>query len=415
MRPLGGEWYIGIDLGVRWTQVSCYYPGLPEPETKSTVAGKEMYRIPTALCRQKKTGRWCFGEEAGRLAESGEGMYADYLLSRAEKGEAILLDQEYQAGSLLQIFLWKVIQMALPPRGVRAVTKCVFTVGRLTEGLAGLLLELSGNLGFLGQQVLVQDSRESFYAYAVSQDPALWNYDVMLYSCEEDEIWQKRLVCNRKTRPKVAVVEESCLGKLPEEVKEWDAAFARLLRQTMAKKIVSAVYLTGSGFEGNWMDESLQVVCQGKRAFQGKNLFTKGACYAGMLMHRREEAETVYFCEYKMTEHIFLKITSGDEEGVYFLVEAGDNCHQVAKSFRILTEKEAFLDLWVQGLDGRGARIERLNLPGLENAKSRRNRLEVSLWLEGDAAIVKIKDIGWGDLQPGTGLDWEFEIGLAQS
>ena len=180
MRPLGGEWYIGIDLGVRWTQVSCYYPGLPEPETKSTVAGKEMYRIPTALCRQKKTGRWCFGEEAGRLAESGEGMYADYLLSRAEKGEAILLDQEYQAGSLLQIFLWKVIQMALPPRGVRAVTKCVFTVGRLTEGLAGLLLELSGNLGFLGQQVLVQDSRESFYAYAVSQDPALWNYDVML-------------------------------------------------------------------------------------------------------------------------------------------------------------------------------------------------------------------------------------------
>ena len=116
-----------------------------------------------------------------------------------------------------------------------------------------------------------------------------------------------------------------------------------------------------------------------------------------------------------MTEHIFLKITSGDEEGVYFLVEAGDNCHQVAKSFRILTEKEAFLDLWLQGLDGRGARIERLNLPGLENAKSRRNRLEVSLWLEGDAAIVKIKDIGWGELQPGTGLDWEFEIGLAQS
>ncbi len=97
------------------------------------------------------------------------------------------------------------------------------------------------------------------------------------------------------------------------------------------------------------------------------------------------------------------------------LVEAGDNCHQVAKSFRILTEKEAFLDLWIQALDGRGARIERLNLPGLENAKSRRNRLEVSLWLEGDAAIVKIKDIGWGDLQPGTGLDWEFEIGLAQS
>ena len=110
MRPLGGEWYIGIDLGVRWTQVSCYYPGLPEPETKSTVAGKEMYRIPTALCRQKKTGRWCFGEEAGRLAESGEGYYAADLLKRAFQKETVTLDREYAAEDLLGVFFRKLLR-----------------------------------------------------------------------------------------------------------------------------------------------------------------------------------------------------------------------------------------------------------------------------------------------------------------
>ncbi len=410
MRPAGGEWYLGIDLGIRWTQVSCYHAGLPEPETKGTAAGGDSCRIPTAVCKRKRTGQWCIGESASMLAEAGEGMYADYLLPRAWKQEAILLDQEYQARDLLQIFLWKVIQMALPEKGVKAVTKCVFTVENITEGLVGMLLEVAGKLGFMDCQVVIQDRRESFYAYAVCQDPALWSYDVVLYSCEGDEIWQKRLACDRKTRPKVASVEEKYLGKLPEEVKEWDRAFAQILRESMAKKIVSSVYLIGSGFEGNWMEESLKVVCQGKRAFQGKNLYTKGACYAGMLMEHREEAETVYFCEYKMIEHIFLKVTCRDEEKAFFLVEAGDNRHQVGKQFRILTEQDDFLDVWVQGLDGKGARIERLKLPGLQASKYRQNRLAVACWMEGEAVRLRIEDIGWGELQKGTGMEWEFEI-----
>ncbi len=411
MRLAGGEWYIGIDMGIRWTQVSCYHPGLPEPETKSAVAGEEAYRIPTALCRCKKTGRWCFGEEASRLAESGEGGYVDYLLPRALKQETVLLDQEYLAEDLLQIFLWRVIRMALPEQGIKAVTKCVLALKEMTEELASLLLRILEKLGLQGSQVVVQDYRESFYAYAVSQKQELWGYDVMLYSCQGDEIWQKRLTCNRKTRPMVAFVEEQRLGKLPEKVKDWDAAFAGLLRESMAKKIVSSVYLVGSGFEGDWMEESLKVICQGKRAFQGKNLYTKGACYAGVFQQHREEAEAFYFCEYKMMEHIYLKVAYGDEERIYFLVEAGDSCFQVGKEFRILTEGEACLDLWVQGLDGKKARALRLNLPGLSAARARRNRLAATLWREGGKLFLRLKDIGWGSMQPGTGLEWEFEIG----
>ena len=411
MRPAGREWYIGIDLGIRWTQVSCYHPGLPEPETKSTAAGEGMYRIPTALCKSRRTGQWCFGEEASRMAESGEGGYVDYLLPRALKQETVLLEQEYLAEDLLQIFLWKAVRMALPEQGIKAVTKCVFTVKEITDGLVSLLMGILGKLGLSRSQVAIQDYRESFYAYAVSQDPELWGYDVMLYSCHGDEIWQKRLSCNRKTRPMVAAVEEKCLGKLPEKVREWDAAFAGILRKSMAKKIVSSVYLVGSGFEGDWMEESLQVVCQGKRAFQGKNLYTKGACYAGMFMQHREEAEVFYFCEYKMMEHIYIKTARGDGEGIYFLVEAGDNCHQVEKSFRILTEGDAFLDIWIQGLDGKGARAQRLKLPGLAVSRARRNRLEAALWREEGRLLLKLQDIGWGALQPGTGLEWEFEIG----
>ena len=126
MRPAAGEWYIGIELGDRWTQVSCYHPNVAEPETRSTVAGTEIFQIPTAICKRKATGKWCFGEEASRMAETGEGIYIDYLLGRALRKEVILLDKEYDSVDLMLVFLKKVLRIALPAKGVEAVTKCIF-------------------------------------------------------------------------------------------------------------------------------------------------------------------------------------------------------------------------------------------------------------------------------------------------
>lgn len=411
MRPTAGEWYIGIELGNRWTQVSCYHENMMEPETRSTVAGTELYRIPTAICKRKLTGKWCFGEEASRMAETGEGIYVDYLLNRALKQEKVLMDKEYQAEDLLLVFLRKVLRIALPAKGTEAVSKCVFSVKEVTEELVALLGRISKELGITKEQLVIQDYRESFYAYAVCQEPALWQYDVMLFSCNGEEIWQKQLSCSRKTKPRIAEVEEVCLGKLPEDVKEWDLAFAHMLQNTMSGRIVSSVYLIGSGFEGNWMKESLQIICRGRRAFQGKNLYTKGACYSGMLEVHQEEAETVYFCDYKIQEHTFIKVTKGDSSYFYPLLEAGSNRHQVEKQLRILLEGEAVLELWVQSPGSPEARIESLELPDLPISETERCRLALSLFSgEEDRIFLKIRDIGWGELYPGSNMEWEYEI-----
>jgi len=412
MKPAAGEWYIGIDAGSRWTQISCYHGNLTEPETRSTVAGTELYRIPTAICKRRISGKWCFGEEASRMAETGEGIYVDDLLNRALKKETILLDKEYQAEDLLLVFFRKVLRIALPAKGVEAVTRCVFSIKEVTDELVALLKHMGRELGLTGQQLVVQDHRESFYAYAVCQEPELWQYDVVLFSCSGAEIWMKHLVCNKKTRPEIAEVEEVCLGRLPEDVREWDITFAHMVQNAMSGRIVSSVYLIGSGFEGNWMKESLQVICRGKRAFQGKNLYTKGACYAGMLEVHQEEADTVYFCEYKIQEHIFLKVTRGDDTGFYPLLEAGCNRHQIEKKLRILLEGEGTLDLWMQKPGSREAKIESLELPELLSSDMERYRLSLSLYSgEEGKILLNIRDMGWGELLPGTGREWEYEIG----
>ena len=75
------------------------------------------------------------------MAETGEGIYIDYLLGRALRKEVILLDKEYDSVDLMLVFLKKVLRIALPAKGVEAVTKCIFSIQEVTGSAAGHIQE----------------------------------------------------------------------------------------------------------------------------------------------------------------------------------------------------------------------------------------------------------------------------------
>lgn len=411
MKPTKEEWYIGIEAGRQWTQISCYHAGLAEPETKSTLAGSEMYLIPTAICKRKQGGQWCFGEEGRRLAESGEGYYAADLLKRALGEEIVTLDRDYAARDLLGVFFRKLLRLALPPQGIEAVTKCVFSLEEVTEESVAFLQQFAEKLGFAEEQVQIQDHRESFYAYVVSQEPSLWKQQVLLFEEEGNGVYCRLFSCDVKVSPMIAQVGEVFMGKLPEDARQRDMEFAAMVKRALAGRLVTAVYLIGSGFEGGWMEESLRLICRNRRAFQGKNLYTKGACYAGLLLCHNEEAKTVYFCDYKVKDNIMLKSIKGDGELFYSLIEAGSNRHQIKKDLRILLEGEPILELWVQEPGSRETRIESLELPGLAPIENERSRLSLNVsCAQGKRIVLKVHDLGWGQMRPASGLEWEFEI-----
>lgn len=411
MRPTKKEWYIGIEAGRQWTQISCYHAGIPEPETKSTLAGTELYQIPTAICKRKQSGQWCFGEEGRRLAEAGEGYYAADLLKRAFQKETVTLDREYAAEELLGVFFRKLLRLALPAGGTEAVTKCVFSLEEVSQEAVAFFRQFAEKLGFTEEQVQIQDHRESFYAYVVSQEQSLWKQQVLLFEEEGKGVYCRLFSCNRKTNPMIVEVSEAFLGKLAGDDRQRDGEFTNMVKSVLAGRIVSAVYLIGSGFEGDWMNTSLQLICRNRRAFQGKNLYTRGACYAGMLKVHQEDAQTVYFCDYKVRQNIMLRAVKGDVEFFYPVVEAGSNRHQIDKKLRILLEGEPVLEIWVQEPKNKEARIESLELTGLVLMEQERSRLSLHFFCGNDGKIfLKVQDLGWGSMHPGRGQEWSFEL-----
>ncbi|MCB5595164.1 DUF5716 family protein, partial [Mediterraneibacter gnavus] len=68
--------------------------------------------------------------------------------------------------------------------------------------------------------------------------------------------------------------------------------------------MVSAGFVTGEGFENNWYPTSLRGLCNGRRAFIGNKLYSKGACYTAyrkMIMHIEDPVD---LSEGKLTDQI---------------------------------------------------------------------------------------------------------------
>ena len=52
-----------------------------------------------------------------------------------------------------------------------------------------------------------------------------------------------------------------------EDVEALDKLFAQVAKKKMRETYVSAVYLTGPGFNDTWISESQKVLCDGRRVF----------------------------------------------------------------------------------------------------------------------------------------------------
>ena len=154
--------YLGIDLNDKSAMVSYYKPNMDEPETVSTVAGSEVYTIPTILAKRKNLSMWYYGDEAVKMAKSSDLVCVDALLRRALVGEMIHIDDEvYDAKELLALFIKKLIQLTQRLGAMQGFDKLVLCVERLSRDNMDLLWNIAGKLGLTREQFQVIDHRDT--------------------------------------------------------------------------------------------------------------------------------------------------------------------------------------------------------------------------------------------------------------
>lgn len=400
---------IGIDLDGDVAMVSFSYGG-GEPETVSPLAGSEIFAIPLAICL-RKNGGWAYGEEARRVAKSGLGQCEEHLLERALRGEQVQLGEKlFALTDLLAMFLKKMVTMAGRLGPLTTLSCLVITTPTLDVPMIRMLQECVKVMELSEGTVHFMDHKESFFYYGSNQPPEFSSHDMGLFEYRGRQMKFWCLEREQTSRPQLLSVREERYGFDAEQA---DEVFARIIPQAFGKQIITTVYLVGDGFENGWMKQSLQLLCQGRRVFLGRNLFSKGACYAAMHMDDKVLPRYVYIGENEMKCNVSLKVYERGNLSFYTLVTAGVPWFEAKGRCEVVIDGTPTIDFWIQQPNSREARIETVALDALPERENRTTRMIIDAVPKSDQQVlVTLTDIGLGELVPGTGKKWEYELQL---
>lgn len=400
--------YLGIDLNDKIAMISYYQENMDEPETLSVIAGSENYAIPVILAKRKNLGMWYYGDEAIKMAKSSELICIDALPRRAMAGEQIHIDEEtYDAEELLALFIKKLIQLSERLGVSRGFDKLVICVERLSRENMDLFWRIAGKLGLTKDQFMIIDHRESFYYYVYNQDERLYFKDSFLFCYERNLIYSYHMKRDMRTKPQVISILESQKVSLNGDK---DSEFLHLLNRSFENQLISSVFLVGDGFDGDWMNQSLNFLCKGRRAFMGKNLFSKGACYAAATAER-EDWLFIYMGENEMKFNVSLKIRNQGNMEFFSLITAGKNWFELEEECEVILSGSPEIDFWKQLPHIREASIETLELTDLPMRPDKTTRLRIKAKpISVDKVEVEIKDLGFGEIYRGTDKVWKYTM-----
>lgn len=401
------QFYLGIDLDDQNAVLSYYELNMKEPETLGMVAGSEVYQIPLLLTKKKGIGQWFIGEEAGRLAISQGEEGVTRLLSRAMNQEKVFVDGErYPANELLCLYIKKLLLLAGSLGRNRKPDRLVICLEKLSREAIQLFDEITPKLGLLENQITLLDRKECFYYFAYHQPRELTLHDVFLFDYRGEDIRCCRVTRQQNTKPQLITITEE-VRRMSENDK--DEAFLRVLQDCCRGRIVSASYLTGDGFDGGWMKKSTVFLCQGRRAFIGRNLYSKGACYAAAVQEGAKDWEYVYLGDNEMKVNVSLKLYNKGNMEFFTLISAGDNWYETVGTCEVILDGTPEIAFWLQAPNSRDAKIERLELSDLPKRPNRTTRLRITAKPLSDTKVqIQIKDMGFGEIFKSSDKIWEY-------
>ena len=405
---------IGYDLANICSQISySYINDEGKVETVSSVAGEENFDIPTVLCKKCGLNQWLFGKDALRYYEEypEQGILIDNLWQLALAGELIQVEgKSYEPEALLTLFVKRSLGLLSGISSLDKIQSLMFTCEELSERGKEVLQIVKNGLGLKNTEIFMQDYRESYYGYMLYQPSDLWLYGSVLMDYRGNSLKLLRLENNKNTTPIVVYIsgeEYSFRGE--------DIELLELAQELFGEERISSVYLIGEKFAGGWMKESLKYLCDGRRVFQGNNLYSKGACFCLQEKMRTSEAGKLYVFlgQDKLKANVGMKVLKRGEEAYFALLDAGIDWFEIDYECEVYLQDENCLELMVTPLIHTA--VKRIEIPleglGLKEGESTRVYLHFTL-LNEKVLCVEVEDLGFGCFRTPAETKWKHEITL---
>lgn len=320
-------------------------------------------------------------------------------------------------------YLDQCLNMAAPD-AARDDLHVMVTVPKLDSLLGERLPAALEMLGLKRRSIYIQDFLSSFFYYTINEKQVRRGSDTALFEYEDEtmlgyilhvDYTKSPALCTVKCQARQSVTQRQRDGR---EDKDWDKERDRLLFE-LAKKAfegrsVSTVFLMGDYFNREWAPKSYQYLCGGRHAFQGRNLYAKGACYGAMERCGMLKMPDILFMgEDVIQENLGLYLRIRGRQTYYPLVSAGVNWYEAHHECEFMIEDEKSIDIVGKSMLGGEEIHHLLRLAQLPDRPPRTTRLKLVLYFTSPSqCALEIEDVGFGVMQRSSGMIWKRTIHL---
>ena len=188
-----------------------------------------------------------------------------------------------------------------------------------------------------------------------------------------------------------------------------DAEFYTFIKNTLGKELYSSIQINGEGFDQEWAQKSVKLLCyQRRKVFYGNNLFARGACSAGaerVINHDLKDYR--YMSSSLVLSDVGMELRVMGAPAYYPLIESGRNWYESNAYVELILDGTKELVFIVDTMGEAKKKRIAMALPGLPERPERTTRLGVNLqYTSQDECRVTVKDLGFGEMFPSSGKEW---------
>ena len=406
---------IGIDFGKKYSQI-CYYDRKAEEARSLPVkVGSSQYETPTCLCWREEQGDYCVGLEAEYFAREKGGILLENLYEISRSREKVLVSGEQkEPWELLAYFFYGMLKFLGVVEVVRNIRCFTVTTETLDDVQVDNLQKACRKLGLADDRFILMDHEESFYYYVMTQKLETWNRSVGWYSFNGNEVTFRKMSMNSAVKPVLVTLAEPVKTKLREEQGERDEDFCGFIKETLGKDLYSSIQMNGEGFDQEWAQKSVKILCyQRRKVFYGNNLFAAGACAAGaerFIRHNLKEYR--YISNAVVLTNIGMDMRVMGAPAYCPMIEAGANWYECRAYCELILDQTEELVFVVQKVGEEEKKRISMALPGLPKRPERTTRLSVKLqYISREQCQITVRDLGFGEMFPSTGKVWTETTG----
>lgn len=362
-------------------------------------------------------------DEKGRLLIAKEAL--DYGIRMQKRGITSLygnlsnemLDMDgiqYRVNELFSYYLKEILDVIRKRYGSASIARIGITGERLTEERKAHLADVMESIGYSADKLF----------FASHADAALW-YEIcegakggsmtldfdskgMLAYVINSGNEEQEIPCYVETVDYSTLMSGGLTGILDEE--ERKKSFINVTELAIARKAIVRLYVTGTIVDTPGISQALsRYFNAGRRIFIGRSLYCLGACYLAV----KEKFPKKAIGDGRIFHNIFLEAYEDATVHPVPLLKAGTVLQQADAKIQVILDETKEMKFCVE--DARTGKSITCTLQP-EEFHVRENktlRLEIGArFLDYDTLVLKVRDVGFGDICPATYRVWEQIINL---